>query len=64
MRDPARIEPVLQLVRTLWELNPDWRLGQLLVNVIRPKQSCPEVFYIEDDELTRRIATNFGICQR
>ena len=64
MRDPARIEPVLQLIRTLWELNPDLRLGQLLVSIIRPKQSCPEVFYIEDDELVRRIATNFGICQR
>jgi hypothetical protein len=64
MRDPARIEAVLHLLRTVWELNPDWRLGQLLVNIIRPKQPCPEVFYIEDDELVRRIGTAFGIYQR
>jgi hypothetical protein len=64
MRDPARIEPMLNRIRILWELYPDWRLGQLLVNIVRPKRSCPEVFYIEDDELIRRLETAFGIYLR
>jgi uncharacterized protein YihD (DUF1040 family) len=64
MRDPARIEPMLNLIRTAWELNPDMRLGQLLVNIVRPTQSCPEVFYVEDDELVRRIGKYFDIHQR
>lgn len=64
MRDPARIKPMLDLLRTVWELNPDLRLGQLLVNIVRPKESCPEVFYVEDDELVRRIGKYFDIHQR
>jgi hypothetical protein len=64
VRDPARIEPMLNLLRTVWELNPDLRLGQLLVNIVRPKESCPEVFYVEDDEVVRRIGKYFDIHQR
>jgi len=64
MRDPARIEPILNLIRTAWELNPDMRLGQLIVNIVRPKESCPEVFYVEDDELVRRVGKYFDIHQR
>jgi hypothetical protein len=63
MRDAGWIEPTLNLIRTFWELNPDW-LGQLIVNVVRPKEPCPEVFYIEDDELVRRLETAYGISQR
>jgi hypothetical protein len=64
MRDPARIEPMLSLIRTVWELNPDLRLGQLIVSIVRPKHSCPEIFDVEDDELVRRISKRFDICQR
>ena len=64
MRHPARIEPMLQLIRTVWELNPDLRLGQLLVNIVRPKASCPEIFNVEDDELVRRVGKYFDVHQR
>jgi len=40
-----------------WERNPDLRLMQLLVGLIKPKEPCPEVFYLEDEvllELLRR----------
>lgn len=51
MRDPKRIQPILKLIEELWTENPDLRLGQLLVNAIRPSQPAPEVFYAEDDRL-------------
>lgn len=34
-----------------WERKPYLRLGQLLVNIIAPKEPCAEVFYIEDKQL-------------
>ncbi len=51
MRDPARIDFVLAELRKVWASNPNLRLGQLLVNLIRPSEPCPQVFYFEDDEL-------------
>jgi hypothetical protein len=35
-RDPARIDQVLEVLRKVWAEFPDLRLGQLLVNAIRP----------------------------
>lgn len=32
MRDPARIDRMLDLLRTIWHRNPDMRLMQLLLN--------------------------------
>jgi hypothetical protein len=34
---------------------PELRLGQLLVNAMTLEQPCPELFYIEDDELVKRL---------
>jgi len=56
MRDPARIPRMLETIRKVWETHPDLRLGQLLVNAMRPSRPCPQVFYFEDDELEPRIA--------
>lgn len=47
MRDPKRIQVVLNELRILWEKYPDWRLGQLLSNLPLDK----DLFYIEDDEI-------------
>ena len=55
MRDPARIDQVLAVVREFWHRYPDWRLGQLLVNAVQPEQPCPEVYSIEDTTLVRKI---------
>ncbi len=51
MRDPSRIDEMLAALRDIWEESPDLRLGQLIVNAIRPADPCPEIFYIEDDGL-------------
>lgn len=55
MRDPKRIDSVLQMLRTVWEQQPDLRLGQLLVVAARPKEPCPEVFYMEDEVFIREL---------
>ena len=51
MRDPVRIDDVLAALRAAWAESPDLRLGQLIVNAVRPTNPCPEVFYTEDDAL-------------
>ena len=48
MRDPNRIDRIIERLRKVWHASPDMRLGQLLVNVIKPSQPCPQVFSIED----------------
>ena len=57
MRDPARIDPMLELVRQVWMRSPDLRLGQLIVNAVRPGEPCPEVYAIEGTVLARRLET-------
>lgn len=55
MRDPARIDQMLDLLREVWTRSPDLRLGQLIVNAVRPQESCLPVFSIEDAVLARRL---------
>lgn len=55
MRDPARIEAMLSLLRQVWEQSPDLRLGQLLLSAVRPEQPCPEIFHIGDDRLAEGL---------
>lgn len=34
MRDPKRIDKFCQRLAVLWKIVPDWRFGQLIVNVL------------------------------
>lgn len=54
MRDPERIDAILAAVGDLWRVFPDWRLGQLIVNV-----TCSDPFYVEDDVLMAGIEDAF-----
>ena len=58
MRDVHRINSVLARLKALWNLQPDLRLGQLLVNAVGEDR----MYYIEDekliDELERYYAKN------
>jgi len=63
MRDPARIDDVLAALRAAWVESPDLRLGQLVVNAVRPTQPCPEVFYAEDDALLRGLISYRELVQ-
>jgi hypothetical protein len=60
MRDPARIPRILDAIRLMWEERPDWRLGQLLVNVMHPSRPTPQIFYYEDTELETRLTSYTG----
>lgn len=55
MRDPARIDRILDRLRTAWMASPDMRLGQLLVVLLHPREPSPEVFYAEDTVLEARL---------
>jgi hypothetical protein len=48
MRDPRRIDHVIETVRRVWHLVPDWRLGQLLCNLSRDCGSW-DSFFTGDD---------------
>lgn len=47
MRDINRIEPMLQVIKQIWEKNPDLRFGQLICNIV-PEE---KLFCIEDDKM-------------
>ena len=50
MRDPARIERILNKLDSLWLSQfPDWRLGQLVENLAALMEPQRTVFYAEDD---------------
>ncbi len=48
MRDPARIERVLGLVKEVWYNAPDLRLTQLIMNALNMNG---DPYYVEDDKL-------------
>jgi hypothetical protein len=51
MRDPERINRICDLLRDVWKLIPDWRLGQLIFN-LTGRYDC---FYVEDDTLEKAL---------
>ncbi len=55
MRDPARIPELCELLQRAWQRSPDLRLGQLVVNAVRPTTPCPAVFYAEDGAMRRGL---------
>jgi hypothetical protein len=52
MRDPARIEKILSLIRKLWYKKPDLRLTQLIMNALNMSQ---DPYYVEDDRLEEAL---------
>ena len=54
MRDPNRIDEFCNELARLWHKVPDWRFGQLMMNlfaVYKIKYSAVDWFNAEDDEL-------------
>lgn len=48
MRDPQRIDRLLEQLRFIWKKYPDMRLGQMLINCVSPSK----IYYIEDEDLS------------
>ena len=53
MRDPRRIDEVLNIIKIYWEQHPDLRLCQLLSNIAVSNGWVEgnDLFYLEDDQL-------------
>ena len=65
MRDPRRIDRVLDKLRVLWVDHPDQRLGQLVANLSRTtdgRVDSSRIFNLEDDDMEIAIedATRHG----
>ncbi len=63
MRDPNRIDEFCERLAKTWKKNePDWRFGQLFMNL--PWQRDP--FFIEDDKMIQFIENTLstGGCYR
>lgn len=54
MRDKNRIDPFLEKLGEAWKKVPDWRFGQLIVNVLGE-----DPFYIEDDKVIEQFKKYF-----
>ena len=55
MRDPNRIKPCCDKLATIWEMVPDWRLGQFMKNVLQAHKRVKgtDPFYVEDEEFLK-----------
>lgn len=51
MRNPKRIDVVIEELRSLWKSIPDYRFAQLFMNLVE----TPDPFYMEDEYLIKRI---------
>ena len=61
MRDPKRIDAFCKELATIWKEVPDWRFGQLIVNVYGTAKRDP--FFYEEDESLKLFKDYFGITQ-
>ncbi len=53
MRDPDRIAKIVVKLGVAWSHVPDWRLGQLVSNLLGTGPQ--DVFNLEDDELEKLL---------
>jgi uncharacterized protein YihD (DUF1040 family) len=49
MRDPKRVKRIVEKLEKIWSRFPDWRLGQLLINISSSKWL--DLYCMEDEEL-------------
>ena len=54
-RNGEDIWKVLYALETIWAINPHLRLGQLLVDAVKVEKPCPELFYVEDNDLIEKL---------
>lgn len=57
MRDPNRIDGILDEIKKIWKLYPDMRLGQLIGNV----HEGVGLYYIEDNRLIKDMKEVYNI---
>ena len=60
MRDPGRIDEMVELLRALWRNYPEWRLAQLVLNAHSIAAAPEEAYFAEDDVLERGLRMLLG----
>ena len=50
-RDPNRIPEMLAALEAAWRRNPDWRLGQVVVNAMPIDWPSSDMFHVEDEDM-------------
>lgn len=56
MRDPKRIQAFCNRLARAWEMLPDWRFGQLMMNALGEMQyGGRDPFFPEEDEMIQYI---------
>lgn len=45
---------ILETIKKIAEKNPELRVGQIIVNICRPRDPAPDIFYMTDQELLDR----------
>lgn len=56
MRDPQRIDRIINKLRKYWKTYPDLRLCQMIFNVATQlSEEMGDMFYVEDDEFEKRL---------
>ncbi len=62
-RDTGRIQPFCDRLARAWEKLPDWRFGQLMVNLMREYEAehGRDFFFLEEDEMIKVIEV---CCER
>ena len=63
MRDPNRIDGYCERLVKIWKQVPDWRFGQLVVNLARiyQQQTGHDIFFREDDKLFPELERIFQV---
>ncbi len=66
MRDPKRIDRILDLLNRYWKRNPDLRLGQIIGNFTpRTSNLAPGSSYsVEDDVIEKELSFFVGYLER
>ena len=65
MRDPARIDDIIELLNQVWQHEPDLRLGQLVLNAARMRHpNVDDIFSIEDSELRKGLVRYLELVKK
>ena len=66
MRDPKRIERMLEILKEIWSTNPDLRLGQIIVNATHRHEDGNydvSLFHMEDDNMEEALLDFLEKCR-
>lgn len=55
LRDPARIDRVIDLLREVWHLEPGFRLTQLVMVVSDKTRDSGALWHVEDDTMEQKL---------